>query len=632
MAKKNEKTLSYLQVPLPEGRKSYRTTKREWYGLNLKQTIDTGALSMEKNISTIEAPYLVPSPRRSEFASGYLAEETDTDTAIHPIGVYGFDDFLLVLYEQNNDVWVDYIKGSVDKESGEHYRGIVGTYNDVEPDLGPRSVVQFNVYDTPTDPVSGQYIKKLLFFPDKASMFMHIVDTDTSPEAWDEDEINAADTSVMYCFNTGSYKNYYIVKIVKVVDEDDEDEVTYKREVEQCGDDGFFRCSGMDVLVKEYYNSEKEKDGTYPPSETASHSYYYRNTFNQEVYRWVDDTSDSDKSGWKVSVPPSMPDIKYAAVHVSRLFGVDDSRVYASGFNDYTNWNLDTIDDASESNAWCSPAQSNTKAGGAFTGITNFQGHVVCFKRDYMHEIYNTKNPFRIQDIYAEGAVDNRTIQDVDGKLIFVSEDNVKVYTGSNPRIISASLNLKSYSNAVSGTDGRFYYLYCEDETKKKRLLVYDTYVEQWSEQDVDLEVLSFAYNKNGMFMMCADGIVYRMNTDDYSHLWGFETDLITGGTANIKHLKKIQLLAEFSEGSRLAVYVLYDDEKYGAGAHCVHDTLLATDKEKEKAGLRVLRVRPRSSKNASYGIKLCVMGTGYIKFHALELFMEAGGDSYVGI
>ena len=629
MAKKDEKTLSYLQVPLPEGRKSYRTTKREWYGLNLKQTIDTGALSVEHNISTIEAPYLVPSQKRSEFLSGYFAEETDDSAAIHPIGAYGFDDFLLVIYEQSGDVWVDYIKDSEEDGMRYHYKGIVGTYNDVAPDLGPRCVVQFNVYDTPTDPVSGQYIKKLLFFPDKASMYMHIVDTDTDPTEWDDDQIHSADMSVMYCYNNGSYQTYYTVKTVKVVDEGDEDEVTYEREVEQCGEEGYFRCSGMDVLVKEYYNRDKEKDGTYPPPETANHNYYYRNTYNQEVYRWVIDDSDSEKSGWKVSIPPAMPNIKYAAVHLSRLFGVDESRVYASGFNDYTNWNLDTIEDANESNAWCSPAQSNTKAGGAFTGITNFQGHIVCFKRDYMHEIYNTKNPFRIQDIYAEGAVDNRTIQDVDSKLIFVSDDNVKVYTGSNPRIISTTLNLKKYSNAVAGTDGRCYYLYCEDTDKKKRLLVYDTYVDQWSEQSINKTVLNFAYTKNGMFMLCDDGVVYKMNTGDYSHFWMFETDLITGGTANIKHLKKIQLLAEFAEDSRLAVYVLYGNEKHSGASHQVHDTLLTG--VKETPGLRVLRIRPRSSKNADYGIRLHVEGMGYIKFHALELFMEAGGDSYVG-
>ena len=196
---------------------------------------------------------------------------------------------------------------------------------------------------------------------------------------------------------------------------------------------------------------------------------------------------------------------------MSRLFGVDDNRIYASGFNNYANWNLDTIDGYNESNAWTSPAQSNTKSDGAFTGITTFQDHVICFKKDFMHEIYNNKNPFRMQDIYAEGTIDNRTIQDVDGNLIFVSADNVKMYTGSNPRIIGDNLNMTDFTYAVSGTDNRNYYLYCEDgkyttisgiNIPNKYLYVFDTVVGQWSERQVAFRVLNFAHNKNGMFML----------------------------------------------------------------------------------------------------------------------------------
>ena len=115
-----------------------------------------------------------------------------------------------------------------------------------------------------------------------------------------------------------------------------------------------------------------------------------------------------------------MPNIKYATVHLSRLFGVDDGRVYASEFNDYAGWDIDTIDTEtgySPNHAWVSPVGANTKSDGVFTGITTYENHVICFKSDFMHEIYNNKNPFRVQDIYAEGTIDNRSIQNVDGKI-----------------------------------------------------------------------------------------------------------------------------------------------------------------------------------------------------------------------
>ena len=546
MAKKNENKLSHLQMPLPESKKHYKMKKRSWSGLNYRQTIDTGALSMENNISTLESPYLVPSQRRISISDGYT----------RPIGMFGFDDFLIVIYRNGTSIYVDYITYDADEDKYTTYTGTLQDGGASTDDEYPRCVVQFNVYDTPTDPVSGKYVKKLLIFPDKKSMDFEITE------------------------------------------------------------DGF-TISDMSVLVKEFTPTD---DKSTPP-DTASHNYYYRNTKTSDVYKWVDDMSDSENSGWKVSVPPAMPNIKYAAVHLSRLFGVDDDRVYASGYNDYTNWNLDTIDEYNESNAWCSPAQSNTKAGGVFTGITNFQGHIVCFKRDFMHEIYNTKNPFRIQDIYAEGAIDHRTIQDVDGRLIFVSEDDVKIYTGSNPRIIGYYLNMPEYVNAVSGTDGRCYYLYCEDADGNKRLFVYDTIAENWSEQTIYDTVLSFAHNKHGMYMLCDDGYIYKMDTGNYRHSWSFETDLITNETVNIKHIKKIQMFADIDSGANIKAYILYDDEEFDEDtSHLVYSST--------GYGQKPIRVKPRQT--ASYGIKLHIEGYGYVKLYELEIFMETGGDLYV--
>ena len=217
--------------------------------------------------------------------------------------------------------------------------------------------------------------------------------------------------------------------------------------------------------------------------------------------------------------------------------------------------------------------------------------------------------------------IDNRTIQDVDGKLIFVSEDDVKIYTGSNPRIIGYNLNLPRIDYAVSGTDNRNYYLYCEDERENKYLYVYDTYTDLWSEQNIESRVLNFAHNKNGMYMLCLDGCVYKMDTESYSDAWCFETDLITNQTVNIKHIKKLQMLVETAEDSNMRVYILYDDEVFDKNeSHLVYTS--------NKTGKFPIRVKPR--KTANYGFRLHFEGSGYVKLYELEIFIEAGGDLYV--
>jgi hypothetical protein len=546
--KKKENTLQYLQMPLPESARYSKMTKRSWSGLNYRQKIDTGALSMENNISTIEAPYLVPSQR---IIPQWWSDTANPDAVI---GLFGVDDILIVIYREQTNIKISYVK---DKNTS--HTGVLKT--DAKQDGSddyPRCIVQFNVYDTPTDPITGKYVKKLLIYPDCKSM-----DFDISKD---------------------------------------------------------FTISDMNAEIEVYTEDEEP----YLPPSTADKEKYQKNTYNQDVYRWVED--EEGNGAWKISVPPGGPKLKYATVHLSRVFGVDDDRVYASGYNDYTNWNLDTVGEYNESNSWCSPAQSNTKANSSFTGITTFQNHVICFKENFMHEIYNNKNPFRIQDIFAEGAVDNRTIQDVDGRLIFVSSDGVKIYTGSNPRNIGYFLGIDRFKNPVSGTDGRNYYLYCEDENNNKRLLVYDTYVEQWSERKIESAVISFAHNKNGMYMLCADNEVYKLDTGDFGtesekHYWSFETDLITNQTVNIKHIKKIQMFANIGENANIKAYILYDDEKFNEKSHLVYDS-------KDRTGQLPIRVKPRQT--ANYGFKLHFEGNGYVRLYELEIFVEAGGDLYV--
>lgn len=661
MAKsKKENTLQYLQMPLPTGGKYSKMTKVAFGGLNKRIEHDSGELTMERNISTNEYPYLTPSESHITEYSKYSSSD------ITAISMSAFDNFLLVVYREGLSVKVDYIT-----KNGTIHTGLIKKYAlyEQEPDwiLEPRSIVQFNVYKQSIDIVNGEYEKRYLIFPDKVSLHTNIVKADSNPSNWDASTLKNKSRSALYYYGDGDNRVYF------TVGENDNGELSAK----QSGETGYFILDGMSVDVHDYYNDKASVDESgaviYPPPDTASHNKWYRNTYNQDIYKWseyemarkkedadivISDDGDyevadrkgntfkvsgfeldTDKhliydgeltEGWKVSFAPTMPNIKYATVHLSRLFGVSDDSVYASGFNDYTNWNLDTINEYNESNAWQSKSQSNTKADGNFTGIINFQGHVVCFKRDFMHEIYNTKNPFRIQDIYAEGAIDHRTLQDVDGKLIFVSEDDVKIYTGSNPRIIGYNLNMDRYEYAVSGTDNRNYYLYCEGrDDNDKHLYVYDTYTEMWSEQAVDIRVLSFAHNKNGMYMLDEDGYVAKMDSGVFMNEWRFETDLVTNKSVDIKHIKKIQMLVEHPIESELNIYILYDDEDYFKLPQSERDKRhVFSSLIKNTSGKYPIRVKPR--KTANYGFKLHIQGIGYAKIYGLEIFVEQGGDLYV--
>ena len=698
MAKKQNE-LQFGQVPLPQALKQYSLSKLNWSGLNRRQVIDTGALSMECNISTAEAPYLTPSQSRVDILSDMGLEYK------HPISLFSFDDFLVVIYRDDTELKLDYLVLSDKKNSKGQitkvYTGLIKKGVTEETDAIQRSMVQFNVYENAVDVLGGTYVKKLILFPDKVSMFMKIVDTDKDPTTFDKQAVKDgnADIDVMYCQKESSgKKTYYVwngaigrftltggvnyfktsnldVEIKKyyndgytqtkdeyyndgyrksskqtyndgykkteynkdgskkarfydgyqkqwsgsynendgivyyqrqgtcspytyitVTDLKNGDSVaglyirafsplkqmtnvafyertgtsfpyTYTRvyaeldynsdisnyyekvsdstgtvqtklyvrkaddngtiipyEYEEVTDiaygtnitDYYEKISDKEVTAKAYYkrteNTDKDSDDkykyeliknlengkkvseyyefteNYAPPEGSNKSCYWLNTYDNQTYQFCSDIG-GGKSGFGITVSPSFPNLKYAVVHLSRLFGVDEDRVHVSGYNDYTNWNLDTVAESNDSNAWSSASQTNTKAGGNFTGITVYDNHVVCFKRDFMHEIYNSKNPFRLVDVYAEGSIDNRSIQEVNGKLIFASDDEIKVYTGSQPREIGYNLGIDEFKSAVSGSDGRNYYLYCTDRQGEMYLFVYDTMVGQWSQQAIKSEV-----------------------------------------------------------------------------------------------------------------------------------------------
>ncbi|MDD6564051.1 MAG: hypothetical protein PUF08_03115, partial [Clostridiales bacterium] len=156
--------------------------------------------------------------------------------------------------------------------------------------------------------------------------------------------------------------------------------------------------------------------------------------------------------------------------------------------------------------------------------------------------------------------------------------------------------------------------------TNKKRLFAYDTYIDEWSEQEATERILSFANNQNGIYMLTKGGEVLQLNKSQYAHNWSFETDLITNKTVDIKHVKKLQMFADIESGANIKVYILYDDEVFNEDtSHLVY--------ESSGYGQKPIRVKPRQT--ASYGIKLHVEGFGYVRLYELEICLEVGGDLY---
>lgn len=465
-----------------------------WGGLNRESDIDTGQITDCSGV-LIDPPYVVPCAEFSVYAE--YAEG---------IGIFGFDDFLLVIYREGGKIKVDYRRGN------DIFTGVMGDAYGDERDFVPRSAVQFNVAVGTENIVSAEYDRKILIFPDRYSM----------------------DFNVSADFSPASLGNTY-------------------------------------------------------------------------------------------------PDIRYATVYGSRVFGADEDRIYASGFNDYANWDLDTADDVSDAHAWVSLSQSNVRADGEITGVWTYDNHVVIFKKDFLQLVYNNKNPFRLVDVTSYGADSSRGICECGGVLYFASPDGVYSFTGGMPKNVGGELGISDFRGAVMGSVGDRVYLSVRGELYRLRRGA-------WSMVDEQIPVIQFAASEGGLYALCVDGRILLVDdggemsenadisdidSDAYGEWW-FETDLMTGRSLDIRRAKKLTLLCDFARGGTLTAYLLRDGEVFD-----IHTSEKVIDMSGSfAAGRRMIRTGLRGFSASAH--RLRIHGAGYVKIHAAELQVTFGGEEFV--
>ncbi|MBQ1933656.1 MAG: hypothetical protein II370_01515 [Clostridia bacterium] len=250
-----------------------------------------------------------------------------------------------------------------------------------------------------------------------------------------------------------------------------------------------------------------------------------------------------------------MPDIKYATVHLSRVFGVDGDRIYASAFNDCGDYELDTASDIGASNAWATTSQSDTRASGGFSAVACCDGYAVCFRRDFMQQVYNSKNPFRIVDIGTWGCLDNFSHCNWNSTLAFASDSGIWLYSGGYPRLISEKLDIRDYTGTRLAANGDQLYAYVPSEN---RIFTYENTGNSWGEREIG-NVAMLRDNGRDVYAIKNDGSVWLVDRGEYGEFC-VETDFMSLGIQNPKSLKGVAATAELGEDSELTVSILYEN------------------------------------------------------------------------
>lgn len=640
MAKKQENTRRYLSAYIPEESKKYKSSRINWGGLNLKNIYNSGEMSFADGVNVSDLPY-VDTQKKFEELSGSWTQKYKNDTIL---GFYIFDggedkgNVYVVVYSKESDtiepsqsigssiVAVDliyekfklygvivnannqYLTNDGLKQTFNYYtltynieqypynddytkymvNGVVKTkdtaqaaYDEFEKSaIGTktvRTIKEFNVYNSTVDPVGTDTTKKILVFPDKVS----IPDIDGFLWYWSDPN----------------------------------------KETELIPDTKYFDDLG--VSENRIYYNFTGSPGNYIVKNVFFYAYIYNE--NKEKYEWKwQSTENTNKA--LAYLGDAFPNIKYACVNNQRLYGVDDVRVYVSGYNNYADFALDTADSdySTAAGAWAVTTQASASRGGTFTAIVGFGEEAIAFKDNYMYRITGTTNPFRLRELCAVGCVDARSICELDGRLYFASQNAIYAYRdGYLPTPISTSIEpeIRNVQSAVGYIEDNRYHVIINNKE-----YIYDTLNGKWTMNHNADSIVAYAYKSDTIAdeVNKPDELVFATDTgflkqsDSYLDEWSFQTDFVNNFTSDLKKPHKLQLMYEIDPKASMRI-TLSDESSEALIYSCTNGESMRR--------INCARVLLRCDDLVNYSIK--ISGSGYVKLHAMEIIYEAGGELF---
>lgn len=211
-----------------------------------------------------------------------------------------------------------------------------------------------------------------------------------------------------------------------------------------------------------------------------------------------------------LTVSRPLPDLDYICESDNRLWGLNrrENRVYAS------HWGRpDSFYPDGKEGGWSKTFGSE----GEFTAICAFGGGVCCFKEGLLHKILGTTpGSYYVSDYTLPGVKQGceRSVQTISDTLCYRGVHGVYAYSGAAPKLISRELGDNLPDCAVSGTDGRMYYLSGLVGGNPVRY-AYDTFGKVWI-KEADEQAAAIACVGGTTYMLTDSGL-YKIGSGDKS-------------------------------------------------------------------------------------------------------------------
>lgn len=270
------------------------------------------------------------------------------------------------------------------------------------------------------------------------------------------------------------------------------------------------------------------------------------------------DSFTAGTSSTEVRIKRNMPELLYVCEAKNRLWGVDETTIWASALGDpLTFYNYDGL--STDSYA------VSLGTTGRFTGICGYGSNVLIFEENALHKLIGSEpTEYAIYDYTVPGVQkgSHKSLQVVNEVLYYKGAAGVYAYTGAAPSLSSEVFGTRLFDSARAGTDGQQYYISMRDSAAGTwGLWVLDTLRGIWLRED-DTHALDFFRMGSTLCFLSSDGTMMETGQDDSGEgrmEWMAELAPFDWTTPERKQYTRLYVQAELDTGAYVRVEVRED-------------------------------------------------------------------------
>lgn len=237
-------------------------------------------------------------------------------------------------------------------------------------------------------------------------------------------------------------------------------------------------------------------------------------TASASILEFEDETFTEGVETVEITIRRKIPDFSCVCSYENRLWGCEGNTIYASALGDMTNFfiykNLSTDSFSVMSNS-----------AGDFTACMPFGNCCLFFKENGCFKLYgNRPSNFQLTESYAGGvlAADSKSIVSIGGRIIYKGSGGIYTFYGGVPQCISQKLMGITMDNAVSGSDGKRFYITADTESGREEF-VWDMERNLWSKSGVR-DVIGYYFYGGNLYRLHPHGVEKLLEETDDNTKW----------------------------------------------------------------------------------------------------------------